>query len=118
MTITTPASIQPLLNDAEIYKIWSDSNAAWHQLIGSEPDRNNHFARAVEAEVIRRTAQAHQPVAWVKPSDLAELSTCNGMSVWLESGEAHYDHWNHGGTSANGLVPLTIAAAPKAAPKE
>lgn len=56
MTTTTPVVIQPLLHDAEIYKIWSESNAEWHQLIGSKPDRNNHFARAVEAEVIRRTA--------------------------------------------------------------
>lgn len=55
-----PAPLSEILDNAEIYKIWFESNSAWHQMIGPKPDRNNHFARAVEAEVLRRAALAAQ----------------------------------------------------------
>ncbi len=53
-------------------------------------------------------ASPETPVMFAKAQDLADLQTCNGMSVWAESYAAHQDSW--GGCApvdtTRGLVPL------------
>ena len=45
------------LDAVESYRIWFESNAAWHQMLPPKPDRNYHFAKAIESHILAALAQ-------------------------------------------------------------